>query len=72
VLVDGVTGLTVPPRDPAALAAAILRVLGDRDLARRLGDEGRLHVERKFTNDAMVEGTLAVYRDLVASRGSAK
>lgn len=70
VLVDGVTGLTVPPRDPEALAAVILRVLGDADLARRLGEEGRRHVERKFTNDAMVEGTLGVYRDLVASRGS--
>jgi glycosyltransferase involved in cell wall biosynthesis len=65
VIVDGVTGLLVPPRDPAALAAAVVRLLGDPDLARRLGDAGRRHVEERFTVDAMVEGTLRVYRELV-------
>ncbi|MCE9636268.1 MAG: glycosyltransferase [Planctomycetes bacterium] len=66
VLLDGSTGLLVPPRDPAALAAAVVRVLGDGALAARLGDEGRRHVERDFTTDSMVEGNLAVYRDLLA------
>jgi glycosyltransferase involved in cell wall biosynthesis len=70
VLVDGVTGLTVPPRDPAALAAAVLRVLGDRALAARLTEAGRRHVEAKFTVDAMVEGTLGVYRELAAGSAS--
>jgi glycosyltransferase involved in cell wall biosynthesis len=65
VLVDGVTGLLVPPRDPAALADAVVRVLTDRPLGARLGDAGRRHVEAKFTMDAMVEGTLRVYRELV-------
>lgn len=65
VLIDGVTGLTVPARDPAALSAAVLRVLHDRELSARLADAGRRHVEAKFTVDAMVEGTLAVYRELV-------
>ncbi len=65
VLVDGVTGLTVPPNDPDALAAAVLRVLRDPALARRLAEAGRRHVEEKFTVDAMVEGTLGVYRELV-------
>ncbi len=63
-LVDGETGLTVPPRDPQALAAAILRVLREPELAERLRENGRRHVERGFTNDTMVEGNLALYRDL--------
>lgn len=67
VLLDGVTGLLVPPRDPAALADAVCRVLGDAELAARLGGEGRRHVEREFTVDSMVEGTLGVYRELLAS-----
>ena len=65
VLIDDRTGLLVPPRDPAALAAAVVRVLGDGALAARLGDAGRAHVEREFTTDAMVEGNLGVYRELL-------
>ncbi|MGE5700853.1 MAG: glycosyltransferase family 4 protein [Arthrospira platensis] len=41
VVLDGETGLTVPPADPDALADALERVLEDGDLARRLGGEGR-------------------------------
>ena len=59
---DGVTGFLVPPRDPAALAAAIARLLCDRELARRFGDAGRQRIEEKFSVGAMVDGTLAVYR----------
>ncbi len=38
---DGVTGRVVPPQDPAALARALDEVVGDADLAARLGTEGR-------------------------------
>jgi glycosyltransferase involved in cell wall biosynthesis len=40
-VVDGETGLTVPPGDPHALALALERVLSDPKLAERLGNEGR-------------------------------
>ena len=43
------TALLVPPEDPEALAAAIGRVLGDADLARRLGEAGRARVEAELT-----------------------
>jgi glycosyltransferase involved in cell wall biosynthesis len=53
------SGLLVPPGDPAALAAAILRVLGDRELARRLRDGARARATR-FAPEASVNA----YADL--------
>ena len=45
VVADGETGILVPPGDVDALAAALVRVLSDRELAERLGAEGRRRVE---------------------------
>ena len=42
------------------------RLLDDAALARRLGAEGRRTVEERFTVDAMVRGTIDVYRKLEA------
>jgi glycosyltransferase involved in cell wall biosynthesis len=47
-------GLIVPERDPHALAAAIRRLAGDRELAARLGDQARCDVER-FSHSAMAD-----------------
>ena len=47
-VVDGESGLTVPERDPIALAAALARLLGDPALADRLGANGRRRVEEHF------------------------
>jgi glycosyltransferase involved in cell wall biosynthesis len=58
---DGETGLLVPPRDPAALASAVARVLRDGALKRRLGDAGRVRVREGFSVKAMVEGSRSVY-----------
>jgi glycosyltransferase involved in cell wall biosynthesis len=59
-VVDGETGLLVPPGDPPALARAIRRLLGDRELAERLAAEARKRVER-FSQRHMVEETLRLY-----------
>lgn len=48
VVVDGVTGLLVPERDPAALADALDRLLGDPALRTRLASQGRTLVEQRF------------------------
>lgn len=61
VSVDGETGLTVPPADSAALAAAISRLLGDRELQRRFGDAGRARADRLFGVAAMARETIALY-----------
>ncbi len=46
---DGVDALLVPPEDPSALRAAIVRVLSDRELAERMGASARTRVERDHT-----------------------
>jgi glycosyltransferase involved in cell wall biosynthesis len=59
---DGVTGLLVPPGDPSALAAALVRALDDSGLRDRLGAAGRQRVLDKFTWRKTAEGTVEQYR----------
>jgi len=60
---DGVTGLTVPPGDSLALAAALTRLLGDEELRAQLGHQAQERALREFTVPRMVAGTLAVYAE---------
>lgn len=61
--VVGDAGLLVPPADPQALAAAILRLLDDPHAAARLGQAGFNRVHRHFTWRQAAERTVAVYRE---------
>ncbi|WP_432155804.1 MULTISPECIES: glycosyltransferase family 4 protein [unclassified Streptomyces] len=63
---DGETCLAVPPGDPGALAAALLRLFGDPELRARLGAAGRERVLRNFTWARAAEGTVARYREAIA------
>jgi len=63
VIVDGRTGLTVPPRDAAALAAAISRLLRDPELRRALGTTGRAWVEEHFSQEQQIQRTQNLYLD---------
>jgi len=65
IVLDGETGLLVPPGEPQALAAAVIRLLSDPDLRARLGRRGRELVQQRFSIRAMVAGNLAVYTDLL-------
>jgi phosphatidyl-myo-inositol dimannoside synthase len=49
IIVDGQTGLLVPPGSREALSAAVARLFLETDLTRRLGDAGRLRAERDYT-----------------------
>ena len=64
---DGVNGLLVPPRDPRALADAIVRALKDADLRRRMGEAGFARVNERFTVDRMVAATADVYARVAAA-----
>ena len=64
VIEDGVTGLLVPPHDPPALAAAIVRLLKDPARRAGMGEAGLARVKTKFSVEKMVEGTLGAYRRL--------
>lgn len=61
VVQDGETGYLVPPGDVAALRERLERVLGDRRLARRLGDNARALARERFTWQACAERCLAAY-----------
>ena len=62
---DGVTGLTVPVGDSAALAAALNNLLRDDELRARLGSQARERALTQFTIPRMVEQTLAVYAEAI-------
>jgi glycosyltransferase involved in cell wall biosynthesis len=68
VVVDGVTGLLVPPRNPEALADAILRLLRDPDLMRQMGQAGQERVRRHFSVEQMVRRTEVLYEELLRQK----
>ncbi len=67
IVVPGSTGRLVPPRSPEALAAEIFAQLESPEIPRRaMIEEARRFVAVNFSDNAMVEGTLRVYRKLIA------
>ena len=61
VVVNGETGALVPSGDSAAMAAALLSLLADRDRAHTYGQAGRTRVERVFPIERMLSETEAIY-----------
>jgi glycosyltransferase involved in cell wall biosynthesis len=55
------TGALVPPRDADALANALERLLRDKELRERMGNEGKARVEREFTMTHQVARYQAIY-----------
>jgi glycosyltransferase involved in cell wall biosynthesis len=61
VVVDGETGVLVPPRDHHAMADAIIRLLADESLRAQMGTAGLRRVRERFSLERMIDGTVAVY-----------
>ena len=66
IVVDGETGLLVPPRDADALAQALLALLRDPQRATEMGRRGQVRLEQEFTVERMVAQTEAVYEKMRA------
>ena len=65
LVVDGTSGLQVPPGDPAAIADAIARLYQDPDLRLRLGAMARQRIATDFNIEQTIEATLQMYTSLV-------
>jgi glycogen synthase len=57
-----VTGLRLPPRDPAVLAEGILRVISDTSYERMLGENARRRIEEQFSSQGVARQLLDLYR----------
>jgi starch synthase len=72
VIVDGVTGLIVPPCDPAAIARALRTLLDSPDLRRRYGRAARAHVLARADPDVYRSKLRALIREVAADRPSGR
>jgi len=65
VIINGRTGITVPPGDPSALAAAICSLLRSGELRQRLAAQGRAHVLERFSQERQVRETSEFYLEML-------
>jgi len=68
LILDGQTGLLVPPKDPQALAEAVISLLKNSSRARAMGLAARQRVLSHFTVDRMIAETEQIYRRLLAKK----
>jgi glycosyltransferase involved in cell wall biosynthesis len=68
---DGASGLLVPERDAAALGAALQRLLGDGEAARRMGERGRRKAESELTWEAIAARHREAYALALRAAGAA-
>lgn len=68
-VLNNVTGLLVPPKDPKNLAKAILKLLSDDNLAKEMGRRGRVRAENLFDREIVLEKQVDIYKKLFEIRG---
>lgn len=68
VVVNGETGILIPPKNLKALARGIIRLLRNKEEARRMGLAGRRHVEKYFDINFTVEKTEQIYEHLLQKK----
>jgi glycosyltransferase involved in cell wall biosynthesis len=67
-IVDGENGFLVTVEDDSAAAEKLLALLRDPAQAAKIGENGRISVQTRFTADVMIHRLIAIYRDLLAER----
>jgi glycosyltransferase involved in cell wall biosynthesis len=70
IVVDGETGLLVPPGDAEALTAALTTLARDRARAQQMGAAGHRRVAAEFTQQRMLDGVAAVYAGVLRPSSS--
>lgn len=65
-VVDGKTGFLIPPKNPDRLAEATIKLLGNRILSQKMGEEGSKVALQKFTKKSMIKNTLNLLTKLEA------
>jgi glycosyltransferase involved in cell wall biosynthesis len=68
LVLDGVTGFLVEPQDPSALAGALITLLRDPELARRMGEAGRIRRREEFSIEVTAHRCGRLYEELIATR----
>ncbi|MBE9535678.1 MAG: glycosyltransferase family 4 protein [Proteobacteria bacterium] len=68
VVVDGETGLIVPPKDHLAIASALLKLIKDRNLAIEMGKRGKKLVEDRYNEPLFTSDTLKVYTEALSKK----
>jgi len=69
VVIDGKTGLLVPPRHPEALAEAILKLYYDPSLSLQFGQKGREVVYQNFSAESMANKIMGIYERIAKDKG---
>lgn len=64
------TGYIVPQRSPEALSEGLLRLLGNPEHARAMGERGSVRAQKHFTLERMTHETTAVYEDVLTPHGT--
>ena len=62
----GLCALTVPVGDEVALASALSELISNREMAKSLGEAGRVRIKSLYSVSAMVDSTLELYRGLIS------
>ncbi|GAF82874.1 unnamed protein product, partial [marine sediment metagenome] len=64
-ITHGKNGILVPPKDPDAIAEAIIRVLADKESMKAMGLAARKKAEQEFSIEKMIMETEKVYSSLL-------
>jgi glycosyltransferase involved in cell wall biosynthesis len=67
LVVDGESGIVVPPHDARAIAAAIMRLMTDAPLRERMGAAAHARIRDHFRIETTIEQTHALYREVAAA-----
>lgn len=68
VVDEGITGYIVPPRNPRALANAIIKILSDDYLRRQMGQNAYQKMRNELSWDNIADNTLKIYEDLLEAK----